>query len=291
MLAKTSPFCRRVWHLTYKLSHQPVEEKRAMNPPTENIAGYTVGTQSVSACIADVVTWVQQAKPDAPCRWLACLNPHSYTVALDDPPFAEALRAADWLIPDGAGIILASKLLGGHIRARITGSDMFWGLNQCLDARGGYSCFFLGSTDDTLRQITTRMACDYPNLRVAGVYSPPFKTEFSAEDNQAMIAAILAAAPDVLWVGMTAPKQEKWLHQHHAQLNVKFAAAVGAVFDFYSGRVKRSHPLFQRLGLEWLPRLLQEPRRLWRRMGVSAPIFLWHVLQQKFARLPSDEVP
>ncbi len=80
---------------------------------------------------------------------------------------------------------------------------------------------------------------------------------------------------------MTAPKQEKWLHQHQAELNVKFAAAVGAVFDFYSGRVKRSHPVFQRLGLEWLPRLLQQPRRLWRRMGVSAPIFLWHVLRQR----------
>ncbi|MDS4027991.1 MAG: WecB/TagA/CpsF family glycosyltransferase [Candidatus Contendobacter sp.] len=237
--------------------------------------------QSVTACVADVVAWIKQAKPDMPCRWLACLNPHSYAVALNDPPFAQALHAADWLIPDGAGIILASKLLGGQIHERVTGSDVFWGINRYLDARGGYSCFFLGSTEDTLRQITVRMAHDYPNLRVAGVYSPPFKAEFSAADNQAMIAAVNAARPDVLWVSMTAPKQEKWLHQHQAQLNVKFAAAVGAVFDFYTGRVKRSHPIFQRWYLEWLPRLLQEPRRLWRRMIVSAPIFLWHVLRQR----------
>ena len=95
-----------------------------------------------------------------------------------------------------------------------------------------------------------------------------------------MLAAINAAAPDVLWVGMTAPKQEKWLHANRARLDVKFAAAVGAVFDFYAGRVKRSHPVFQKLGLEWLPRLLQEPRRLWRRNFVSTPVFLWHLLRR-----------
>lgn len=179
------------------------------------------------------------------------------------------------------GTPLASKLLGGQIHDRITGSDVFWGLNQRLNARGGCSCFFLGSTEDTLRQITTRMARDYPNIRVAGVYAPPFKAEFSPDDDDAMLAAINTARPDVLWVGMTAPKQEKWIDRHQDRLDVKFSAAVGAVFDFYSGRVKRSHPVFQRLGLEWLPRLLQQPRRLWPRMGISAPIFLWHVLRQR----------
>ena len=94
------------------------------------------------------------------------------------------------------------------------------------------------------------------------------------------VVGIDVAAPDVLWVGMTAPKQEKWIFENRACLNVKFAAAIGAVFDFYTGQVKRSHPVFQRFGLEWLPRLIQQPRRLWRRMFVSAPIFVWHVLRQ-----------
>jgi N-acetylglucosaminyldiphosphoundecaprenol N-acetyl-beta-D-mannosaminyltransferase len=123
------------------------------------------------------------------------------------------------------------------------------------------------------------MAVDYPNVRVAGTYSPPFKKTYSKEEVDAMAAAINEAAPDVLWVGMTAPKQEKWIHDQRDRLNVKFAAAIGAVFDFYTGRVKRSHPAFQRLGLEWLPRLVQEPRRLWRRMFVSAPVFLFAVLR------------
>ena len=197
--------------------------------------------------------------------------------------FQQTLHAADWLAPDGAGIVLASKLLGGPIRERVTGSDIFRDVQVELNRQGGYRVFFLGSTEATLAAIRQSMVQDYPHLHIAGTYSPPFTAEFSAADSQAMFAAIHTAAPDVLWVGMTAPKQEKWLHQHQAELNVQFAAAVGAVFGFYSGRVKRSHPVFQRLGLEWLPRLLQQPRRLWRRMGVSSLIFLWHVLRQKFS--------
>lgn len=252
-----------------------------MNAFCEDLLGYPVCAHSRLDCVADVVSWIEQAPAEASCRSLTCINPHSYVLALDDQRFAQALRTADWLIPDGAGIILASKLLGRRIRERVTGSDIFSGVQEALNRRGGYRVFFLGSTEETLADIRQCMARDYPNIVVAGTYSPPFKAEFSAADNRQMIAAIRAAAPDVVWVGMTAPKQEKWLYEHRAELNVKFAAAIGAVFDFYTGRVKRSHPLFQRLGLEWLPRLLQQPRRLWRRMFVSAPIFVWHVLRQK----------
>jgi N-acetylglucosaminyldiphosphoundecaprenol N-acetyl-beta-D-mannosaminyltransferase len=137
--------------------------------------------------------------------------------------------------------------------------------------------------DKTLAEIRQRMAADYPHLLVVDTFSPPFKPEFTPAELDKMIAAINAVRPDILWVGMTAPKQEKWVHQNRHRLQVKFIGAVGAVFDFYTGRVKRSHPIFQKLGLEWLPRLLQEPRRLWRRMGISAPIFLWNDLKAKIS--------
>lgn len=218
------------------------------------------------------------------CRWLACLNPHSYAVAKTDPLFATALQSADWLVPDGAGILLGSRILGGNIRTRITGSDVFEGLHRRMNAAGVGSVFFLGATEETLAAIRRKMAVDYPNIRVAGTYSPPFKADYSEAELAAMCGAVNAAAPDVLWVGMTAPKQEKWIHANRHRLDVRFAGAIGAVFDFYIGRVKRSHPLFQRLGLEWLPRLIQQPRRLWRRMLVSAPIFLADVLKAKVRR-------
>lgn len=255
-----------------------------MSLPVENILGYPVVVGGAASCIDDALESVRQPAPPGRCQWLACLNPHSYAMALDDRMFATALHAANWLIPDGVGIVLASRVLGGDIRDRVTGSDVFYGVHERLNQLGGHRVFFLGATEETLAEIRRRMAEQYPGIEVAGTYSPPFKQEFSDTDNRAMIEAINTARPDVLWVGISAPKQEKWLYQHCAELNVRFAAAVGAVFDFFTGQVTRSHPVFQRLGLEWLPRLVQEPLRLWQRMGVSAPIFLWHVLRERTRR-------
>ncbi len=248
-----------------------------MKDTTEDILGYPVDSCGGNDCLQAITEWVSSGDHG---RWLACLNPHSYVVACDDRAFSTALQNANWLIPDGAGIVLASKILGGTIRVRVTGSDIFWGLHQTLNHQDGFSVFFLGSTEETLARIAEKMTVDFPNIRLAGTYSPPYKPEFSEEDNRAMIAAVNQARPDVLWIGMTAPKQEKWIYQNQKKLEVKFIAAVGAVFDFYTGKVKRSHPVFQKMGLEWLPRLIQEPRRLFRRNFVSTPLFLYKVLAQ-----------
>lgn len=250
----------------------------------ENVLGYAVDRCSVDECATSVLAAVNSSASAKRCTWLACLNPHSYAVARDDALFARALRDADWLVPDGAGVVLASRLLGGDIRKRVTGSDVFCGLHRHMDAVGGMSVFLLGATDETLELIRARMAKDYPNIRVAGTYSPPFKPVYSSADVDKMIEEVNAAAPDVLWLGLTAPKQEKWIFENRARLNAKFAGAVGAVFDFYSGKVRRSSPVFQRLGLEWLPRLIQQPGRLWRRMLISAPVFVLAVLRAKVRR-------
>lgn len=248
----------------------------------ESILSYDIDNLSAERCVSDIFDTVSEQTTNTPaCKWLACINPHSYAVSLDDRFFARALRDADWLVPDGAGVVLASRLLGGGIHERVTGSDVFSGLHERMNAVGDLSVFFLGSTNEALTLIREKMTRDYPNIRVAGTYSPPFKSTYSPTEQEEMVNVINAAKPDVLWVGLTAPKQEKWIYENRARLNVRFAGAIGAVFDFYTGRVKRSHPVFQRLGLEWLPRLVQQPRRLWRRMFVSAPIFLWHVIKAK----------
>jgi N-acetylglucosaminyldiphosphoundecaprenol N-acetyl-beta-D-mannosaminyltransferase len=249
-----------------------------VNAEREDVLGYQVNVDGVTSSVESVVRWVESGNHT---RWLACLNPHSYVLALKDKTFSDALHAADWLVPDGVGIVLASRCLRGRIRERVTGSDVFWGVQRTLNRSGQAAVFFLGSTEETLRQISTRTREEFSRLRVVGTYSPPFTATYSTKENEAMLAAVNAAAPDVLWVGITAPKQEKWIFQNKERLKVKFAAAVGAVFDFYSGRVRRSDPMYQKLGLEWLPRLLQEPRRLWPRMFISAPLFAWHVLSQR----------
>jgi N-acetylglucosaminyldiphosphoundecaprenol N-acetyl-beta-D-mannosaminyltransferase len=250
------------------------------------VLGYRVDANSAGGFAEGIMAELAHGAGSAEAIpvWLACLNPHSYAVALEDQAFVKALRSADWLIPDGVGVVLAGRVLGASIPQRVTGSDIFYGLHQRMNATGGYSVFFLGASEETLALIRARMAVDYPAIRVAGTYSPPFKPEYSAAELDEMIAAVNAARPDVLWVGMTAPKQEKWIFQNLHRLDVKFAGAVGAVFDFYVGKVKRSHPAFQELGLEWLPRLLRQPVRLWRRTVVSAPIFVWHVVRQAVRR-------
>jgi N-acetylglucosaminyldiphosphoundecaprenol N-acetyl-beta-D-mannosaminyltransferase len=126
------------------------------------------------------------------------------------------------------------------------------------------------------------MESDFRNIRVVGTFSPPFKEEFSHEENLMVIEIINRAKPDVLWVGMTAPKQEKWIYENRDKLDVKLLGPIGAVFDFYTGNVKRSAPIYQKTGLEWLPRFLREPRRMWRRNLVSNPRFLLRIIGQRF---------
>ena len=248
---------------------------------SENLLGYTLTSESASG-IAEQVSgyWAAGRRR----LWFACLNPHSYVVAEQDKGFADALRNAHILVPDGAGIVLASRRLHGQIAERVTGYDVFKATMAMLSNQdGGGRVFFLGSTEEVLAKIADRFAKDYPSLQLVGAYSPPFKAEFSDSDNQAMIDRINEASPDVLWVGMTAPKQEKWLAETISKLDVGFAGAIGAVFDFYAGTVARSPEIFQRLGLEWLPRLLREPRRLWRRNFISTPKFLFAVFKARFA--------
>src|SRR5450759_1050768 len=160
-----------------------------------NILSYTVYSGSLEQCVDSVASRI--SNNDAPC-WLACINPHSYVAALDESEFSDALHGADWLIPDGSGIVLASYLLGGNIRQRITGSDIFSALNSKANELGGFSVFFLGATADCLEEIRVRMALDYPQIRFSGSYSPPFKQNYTEVELEAMIAAINQARPDIL---------------------------------------------------------------------------------------------
>ncbi|WP_121632968.1 WecB/TagA/CpsF family glycosyltransferase [Tropicibacter alexandrii] len=245
--------------------------------PVEDIIGYPVTTLTRAQVRDRVKAWLSET---GPARIFACANPHSLHVAESDPAFQRALREADLLTPDGIGIVIGSKWLKGQIRDRITGHDVFEDTCDLLNETGG-SVFFLGSTEHVLAEIKQRLPQDWPNMRLAGTYSPPFRPEFSDDDNDAMIAAVNASNADVLWVGMTAPKQEKWIAQNADRLNVRFIGAIGAVFDFYAGTVPRSPAVFQKLGMEWLPRLMRQPKRLWRRNFVSNPSFLARVARAR----------
>ena len=245
----------------------------------QNILNFTVYSGTKVECVDEINHVIADGQRG--CDWLACINPHSYVVASRTDAFANALRSANWLVPDGIGIVVAGHILGRSVRERITGADVFEGVMKQLDTTGG-SVFFLGASEKTLDLIRKKLPLDFPSIRLAGTFSPPFKPTYSETELDEMVLLIKSSRADVLWVGMTAPKQEMWILSNRHRLEVSFAGAIGAVFDFYSGQVRRSNPLFRRLGLEWLPRLLQQPRRLWRRMFISAPLFLLDVIRARF---------
>ena len=244
----------------------------------QRLLGYGIDSASRAEIVDQIITTISKSKQQ---RWLACINPHSFVVALDDKECATALKTSDWLIPDGVGIVLASKIFRGSIRRRLCGPDVFAALNERLNGTGGARVCFMGGSAETLLRIRERMEREHPNIVVAGTYSPPFKPRYSEQETTAMVVAVNSANADVLWVGLTAPKQEKWIHENRRRLNVKFIGAIGAVFDLYAGTVKDGSPRLRKWGLQWLSRLLREPRRLWRRTFISAPVFVWYVLKAR----------
>ena len=210
------------------------------------------------------------------------VNAHSFVLAHTEADFARAPLDAAALLPDGSYIVKSCRWLKmkNAPQEKIAGTDLFLYEMENLERRGG-TCLFMGSSEVVLQSIRERAADNYPHIRVE-TYSPPYKPIFSDEDNQAIIAAIREADPDLLWIGMTAPKQEKWLHAHWEQLPVHcHTGAIGAVFDFFAGTIDRAPEWWLRHDLEWLYRFLKEPRRIWRRIFVSGPRFLWLVLKEK----------
>lgn len=210
------------------------------------------------------------------------INAHSYNTALKDKIFAEALIKGNALIPDGISIVKACKWLKAKSQPqeRIAGWDLFEFEMNRLNQKGG-KCFFMGSSEKVLNLIKIRASVDYPNIQIE-TYSPPYKSEFSEEDNKKIIDAINQANPDLLWIGMTAPKQEKWTYTHWNELNIHcHVGTIGAVFDFFAGTVERAPLWWQEHGLEWLYRLIKEPKRMWRRYIIGNTLFLWNILKEK----------
>lgn len=207
------------------------------------------------------------------------INQYSLCVAEKDSTFKKALIQSDILLPDGVGITAAVKFLTGHKIKKIAGADLFQYMMNHLNATGG-KCFFLGSSPETLGRIEKRLLQEFPAV-TAGFYSPPFTPALTREDNQKMIDVVNAFNPEVLFVGMTAPKQEKWVFEHKDQLKARVFCSIGAVFDFYAGTVDRPNQFWVNLGLEWLIRLSKEPRRMWRRYLYYGPVFLYHIYKQK----------
>lgn len=230
-------------------------------------------TQYFNYRLTDDLSAISLAAQDGKARVVNCLNPHSFVTALDDADFRTALEESDYLLPDGEGICLTLKWWKGMRVAKVAGDDLHRYLLETLERRGG-RVFYMGSRPEVLELIAKRIEREYPSTAVATL-SPSYGATLSEDESRRIVEAINAFAPDVVMVGMTAPKQEKWVWTHVEQLKgVKVVANIGAVFDFFSGTVRRAPQWAIRMKLEWLVRLVKEPRRMWRRNFNSSPRFL-----------------
>lgn len=221
---------------------------------TTNVLGYDVFSGSLD-----------ELNPDIDKVLINTISPNSYGLALNDKKFETALKNTDLLVLDGVGIALGSILINGKDIKKICGQDCFDYLID-LANKNNWKVFFLGSTNKTLEKITSRIKNEYPLVNVES-YSPPFKSEFSEDDNFVMIQAINNFEPDVLFIGMTAPKQEKWAYEHKDFVNARIISTIGNVFDWYAGNSKRPSKIWINLRLEWLARIFMRPEIFRRNTG------------------------
>ena len=190
-----------------------------------------------------------------------------------DAEFREVYSRASLVLPDGMPVIWASRLLGRPLKERVAGSDMM--LPACkLAAETKARVYFLGSMPGVAEKAVEKLKGMFPDLQVAGYYSPPFGFEKDGEENKRIVSAINASRTDVLFVALGAPKQEKWIAAHRSELNIKVGLCIGAGIDFIAGTVKRAPAWMHRMGLEWFWRLMSDPGRLWKRYLIEDMLFI-----------------
>lgn len=226
--------------------------------------------------IDQMTNWIEM-EPDR-VHHIVNTGMHGIMEAHKDPAFSTVLNAADLLAPDGILAIIVAWLHGYRIKKRETGPELLSRFTEIAETRG-YKYFFYGDTPETLEILSSKLASDYPNLPLAEYHSPPFRT-LSVEEAEATVEMINQAKPDVLWVALGMPKQEQWIFEHREALKVPVVFGAGASLKFFSGTVPRAPALVRNFGFEWLWRLAQEPRRVWRRVVIDAPQFIVLVLLQ-----------
>ena len=208
-------------------------------------------------------------------------NAHCLNLCHEDEGLREFFAAADVVFCDGAGVKLAARMLGDQLPERITYADWLPRLAALAEERG-FSLFFLGARPGVAGEAARRLRASHPDLRIVGVRHGYFDHRAGSPENGSVVAEINAARPDVLLVGLGMPLQERWLMQNLHGLDVGAALTGGAVFDYASGGLRRGPRLLTDNGLEWLARLIVEPRRLWRRYLLGNPLFLARVIGQRW---------
>jgi N-acetylglucosaminyldiphosphoundecaprenol N-acetyl-beta-D-mannosaminyltransferase len=240
--------------------------------PLPRVAVIGVGVDAITMADAldTIARWIELTE-----RHYVCVVPaHTVMDCHGDPTLREIVNRAGLATPDGMSLVWLLRLRGHRAVERVYGPDLM--VEVCRRSSGaGWRHAFVGGAEGVAAELARRLAAGLPGLRVAGVFAPPFRS-LSHDEDDALVRAINAGRPDIVWVGLGSPKQERWMADHRDRLDAAVLVGVGAAFDFLAGRIRQAPRWVQRSGLEWLYRLASEPRRLWRRYA-RYPRFIWLV--------------
>jgi N-acetylglucosaminyldiphosphoundecaprenol N-acetyl-beta-D-mannosaminyltransferase len=243
-------------------------------PGRTNILGVGVSAINMAQALDVIDDWIATRTPNYVC----VSGVHGVTESLRSAELRAIHNGAGLVTPDGMPLVWLSRARGAHHVERVYGPDLLLACCARSEERG-YRHFFYGGGDGVAERLAARLRERFPRLRVAGCLSPPFRP-LRADEVEATARRIAASQPDIVWVGLSTPKQERWMHANVGRVGAPVLIGVGAAFDFHAGLKRQAPRWMQRSGTEWLFRLLCEPRRLWRRYLVNNPTFVWHALVQ-----------
>ena len=228
--------------------------------PVFRVLGIRMDAVQIPGVVAKMEEWISRRQG---AHYIAVTNVHVLMEARHNISFRRVLDAADLCVPDGMPLVWIGRLRGHPLKRRVYGPDLL--LDFCRDTNAkAYRHFFYGGASGVPEALVAKLKCQFPMLEVAGTYSPPFRP-LTTEEDVDVVNMINRLNADVLWVGLGCPKQELWMYEHCKQLRAPVIVAVGQAFDIHSGRLKQAPVWMREYGLEWLFRLMAEPRRLWRR--------------------------
>jgi len=243
----------------------------------QDVIGAPIDVVYWGGAVATLLRWAAARES----RYVCACNVHSVVTAQRDTRLAASVRNADMVVPDGAPVAWLMRKLGFPAQQRVSGPDLMWHYFAAA-AVYGESIFLLGGSPETLTLLKARIEAVFPGLRVVGTHSPPFRS-LSAQEDAAMVAMLNDSGASTIWVALGCPKQEIWMAEHRDKIR-SVLVGVGAAFSFHAGTARRAPRWMQRLSLEWLHRLLSEPRRLWRRYLTTNTLFVVAALRQLMRR-------
>lgn len=243
----------------------------------QNVIGAPIDVVYWGGAVATLLRWAAAGES----RYVCACNVHSVVTAQRDAGLAASVQGADMVLPDGAPVAWLMRKSGFTAQQRVSGPDLMWSYFAAA-APYGESIFLYGGSVHTLERLSARIGTAFPGLRIAGTHSPPYR-DLTPDEDQAVVDMINASGATTVWVSLGCPKQELWMAEHRGRVR-SVLVGVGAAFGFHAGTTRRAPQWMQRLSLEWLHRLLSEPRRLWRRYLSTNTIFMFAAVRQLMRR-------